>query len=207
MGQHITASAYSHPSLFWALRGGGGGTYGIVTSVTYKTHPEVPLTGSVFAASLAPGSDEGYKKLIAEFIKMTPSLSDAGWGGFGIWLNGSLTFFGLALNVDQASANETWDPFYSYAQNLAGEGVQVQAATTIPYNSWFEWYKDYFVTPTGADTEIGSRMFSRDILEKRHDELADVFVEGGMNVAWMCVQNFPILFFALICFSVVIFFS
>ena len=33
------ANACQHPDLLWALRGGGGGTYGVVTRVTLMTHP------------------------------------------------------------------------------------------------------------------------------------------------------------------------
>jgi FAD/FMN-containing dehydrogenase len=36
-GSLVTANSYQHPDLFWALRGGGGGTYGVVTSASYKT--------------------------------------------------------------------------------------------------------------------------------------------------------------------------
>lgn len=52
-GTIITASEDSHPDLFWALRGGGGGNFGVVTSFTFATAPAPRLT--VFSLRFAPG--------------------------------------------------------------------------------------------------------------------------------------------------------
>src|SRR3954470_53658 len=38
-GDVITASADDHTDVFWALRGGGGGNVGVVTSLTFRTFP------------------------------------------------------------------------------------------------------------------------------------------------------------------------
>jgi FAD/FMN-containing dehydrogenase len=38
-GQAVTASAANNPDLFWALRGGGGGNFGVTTSLTFATFP------------------------------------------------------------------------------------------------------------------------------------------------------------------------
>jgi FAD/FMN-containing dehydrogenase len=37
-GEQVIANAATHPDLFWALKGGGG-NFGVVTSITYRLHP------------------------------------------------------------------------------------------------------------------------------------------------------------------------
>ncbi len=53
-GTLVTASAQDEPDLFWALRGGGGGNFGIVTSFTFET-PEAPEL-TVFALRFDAGA-------------------------------------------------------------------------------------------------------------------------------------------------------
>jgi FAD/FMN-containing dehydrogenase len=43
-GELITCNQQTNPDLFWALRGGGGGNFGIVTSFTFQAHPVSELT-------------------------------------------------------------------------------------------------------------------------------------------------------------------
>ncbi|WP_054052083.1 FAD-binding oxidoreductase [Alloactinosynnema sp. L-07] len=53
-GMLRTASAYSDDDLFWGLRGGGGGNFGIVTSFTFNTDPAPDLV--VFTLTFPQGS-------------------------------------------------------------------------------------------------------------------------------------------------------
>lgn len=53
-GQARAVSASVEPELFWALRGGGGGNFGIVTSFTFDTVPAPALT--IFELGFPAGS-------------------------------------------------------------------------------------------------------------------------------------------------------
>jgi FAD/FMN-containing dehydrogenase len=45
-GNLTLANAVSNPDLFWALRGGGGGTWGVVYEATFKARPSNPEWGN-----------------------------------------------------------------------------------------------------------------------------------------------------------------
>src|SRR5262249_46408745 len=60
-----TANAASNPDLFWALKGGGGGTFGAVTPLTLRTHPRPASVGAVHTM-IAAASDAAHATLAGQ---------------------------------------------------------------------------------------------------------------------------------------------
>ncbi len=75
-GSVVTCDAGTHADLFWALRGGGGGNFGIVTSLTFDTFATSDLTN--FSAAFA-WTDAA--AVIAAWQAWPRTLPDAVWSG------------------------------------------------------------------------------------------------------------------------------
>ena len=66
-GQVRIANACTNPDLFWALKGGGGGTFGVLTRLTLRTHELPPFMGFA-GGTIKAQSDAAFSKLIAHTI-------------------------------------------------------------------------------------------------------------------------------------------
>ncbi|KAH7930955.1 FAD-binding domain-containing protein [Leucogyrophana mollusca] len=176
-GEHLTVNDYQHADLFWALRGGGGGTYGIVTSVTYRTYPSFGLVAGYFVATA--NNTDVMRKVVTEYVRVHPSLSDAGWSGYSTLSNASLTFFYIMANGTEVAANSSMNPFFDFAKNLTSEGLTISTALTYAYPSWYAWYAGLFAhgDQNGANVQTGSRLLPRETFEYNYKELANALLE------------------------------
>ena len=114
-GDNLTVNSYENPDLFWALRGGGGGTYAVVTSVTYLTHDLFSLSVVFFSANFTTPSIS--QTVTSEWVKIHPSLADQQWGGYSFLSPEGLQFFYGVPNVSLADANLTINPFVASARS------------------------------------------------------------------------------------------
>jgi hypothetical protein len=79
-GQTLVVNQAREPDLFWALKGGGGGTFGVITRVTLATH-ELPATFGAVNLDIQALSDEAYRRLLARFVDLcATNLCNPHWG-------------------------------------------------------------------------------------------------------------------------------
>jgi FAD/FMN-containing dehydrogenase len=70
-GSAVVCNARQHADLYWALRGGGGGNFGIVTRLVFRTHP---VNNVVTHALEWPWSDA--KSVVQAWQKLAPHAPD-----------------------------------------------------------------------------------------------------------------------------------
>jgi hypothetical protein len=77
------ANAVSNPDLFWALRGGGGGTFGIVVEATVKAYPTPQMAFSLFYVNTTDVQDlKSIYAPLAYLHTTLPTIVDKGVSGF-----------------------------------------------------------------------------------------------------------------------------
>ena len=114
-GKVRIANQYTNPDLFWALTGGGGGTFGVVTRLTLKTHELPALFGGV-RATIHAASDAAFRRLLDRFIAFyAEKLLNPNWGEIvtarpGNRLDIRMVFQGL----DRAQAEAPWRSFFAW---------------------------------------------------------------------------------------------
>lgn len=184
---HVTANNYQNTDLFWALRGGGGPSFGVLTSATYKTHPNFPYTGAFYIATA--NSSESYHKLFETWFQFHNAVSDAGWGGTWPFVNNAL-FLTLVTQGNpptSPTANSTLEGFFSASRAIPG--VNVSQAISVPYNSFQSFFFDNLVDASrgfgfnfsagaqaGIRTATSSWLLPRELTGGNASALADIFV-------------------------------
>ncbi|TAN07139.1 MAG: FAD-binding oxidoreductase [Rhodanobacteraceae bacterium] len=116
-GKIRTVNACNDPDLFWALKGGGGGSFGVITRLTLRTH-ELPKFFGVVNATIESNTDDAYRRLIARFVDFyREHLFNAHWGETVHFtaknhFRVSMAFQGL----DKTQAEAAWKPFFDFVK-------------------------------------------------------------------------------------------
>jgi FAD/FMN-containing dehydrogenase len=138
-GQIRIANPHRHPDLFWALKGGGGGSWGVVTRVTLRTH-ELPASFCYVDGEVKAHSEDAFRRLIAKLVDFySESLFNPHWGEqIKIAPDNSieLSMDGSGLDVDQAK--RVWQPFFDFvrsSKDLSGSDLEA-GANMRPRHNW-----------------------------------------------------------------------
>jgi FAD/FMN-containing dehydrogenase len=109
------ANACTHPELFWGLKGGGGGSLGVVTRLTLRTHTLPEFFGAVFT-TINASSDRAFRRLISKVLQFySDSLLNPHWGEQIVFRPGNVLVVSMVFqDLTKQSAEMVWRPFFSW---------------------------------------------------------------------------------------------
>jgi FAD/FMN-containing dehydrogenase len=121
-GQVRILNACNDPDLFWAIKGGGGGTFGVVTRLTLRTHDLPEFFGSAWGKVKAQ-SDAAFARLITHFISFyREKLFNPHWGEqVSLRPDNTLEISMVCQGLDNTQASEAWKPFFDWVNASPGD--------------------------------------------------------------------------------------
>ena len=146
-GQIRMANACTNPDLFWALKGGGGGTFGVVSKMTMRTHDLPEFFGTV-NFTVRASSDDAYRNLIRKFVGFyRDHLFNDHWGEqVHVKPDNTLTVQMLCygLNGDQMKA--VWEPFLAWvkANNYSLPGLETIGSFPARHYWDAKWWNEHW---------------------------------------------------------------
>lgn len=194
-GDVVTASRCENTDLFWALRGGGGGTYGIVVHAHYKLHPKTKITKFVYQVYANDyekywegkgGIRETVHSFFEFWIENSPKMEVNWCGGFFGVTYTELLYCGTQ---DEAFASSFFQDFQAWFSQLDRTAMIEWGVVTASeeYDSWYVYkggsaaYRNPSSTdPTGSAyrgvANMSARLMPRDVLLNKPDEVKNLLL-------------------------------
>jgi len=147
-GVYRTANAYINTDLFWALRGGGGSTFGVVLETTFTVESQMKLQVAYVSFSQTSTNTKDFFRLV---VDNSLQWAQEGWGGH-VHTNGFINVTPL-LTLDKAK--ESLKPISDFVLSQGGSVVIEE----LP--SWYAFFQKYVLfaeTAVGVELILGTRL-------------------------------------------------
>ena len=160
-GKVLIANACTNPDLFWALKGGGGGSFGVVTKLTLATY-ELPAFFGRVQGLIKANSDAAFRKLIGAFMHFYhETLFNPHWGESVSFRADNALLLNMAFQgLDKSEADAAWKPFLDFLTSSPQDFVISEALkiTGIPARHYWdpEYRKRVLPDTVVADNQPGA---------------------------------------------------
>ena len=157
-GQIRVANACANSDLFWALKGGGGGSYGVISKVTLRLH-ELPEFFGAVSLTINARSGPEYRRLIREFVSFySEHLFNDHWGEqVSLTPDNALVVNMVSQGLSTEQARHVWQPFLD---RVASAGFELEGRpiiASVPARRFWDlqWWDEHwpelvFPNPNGS---------------------------------------------------------
>lgn len=201
-GKFVTANECLNSDLFWALRGGGGATFGVMISATIRAFPSFRFAVIQSAIATPSSNTDNFWNGITQLFTHFPSLADAGISAYTETVtnfNGSDYGIPFQINAFQgtfqlpllhpsnstASLTETVYALFSAVKLAGGEASGVPwFNVTYPgeYPDFYTYYKDHNGPQDGGQNQVlASRLLDKKALTGDRTLLKNSLIGAGQS--------------------------
>jgi FAD/FMN-containing dehydrogenase len=134
------ANACTNPELFWALKGGGGGSFGAVSKLTLRLH-ELPELFSFVSFAVKAASDDAYRRLIRQFVShYGEHLFNHHWGEQAFLTpDNFLRIRMLSCGLDTGQPNKIWQPFLDWVARAPNDYSHQERVIIVSFPARRYW--------------------------------------------------------------------
>lgn len=190
-----TEKRYEDGDLFWAMRGGGGGTFGVVVYFVYKLHA-MPA-GMLRADAWFPmkvdtlGMDLTPKLLpaLSNLIKYLPKE----WGGYYLMTNSKNTYEGVEMTGSLQLAMNKFGPWDGSEENAFKEFNDIGRDLPIPIevqftnlSSFWDYEKDAYDPPIVRLYPFGTLLQAEKVNDDFQQFIRDEFFTNFKDIYLGC---------------------
>lgn len=163
-GEHLIATPVDNADLYWALSGGGGGTYGVVLSVTVRAFRDFPIAGG--SLMFLNTNDTAFWEAVDQWMQQAPTL--VGENNTIFWVVQNTYFATAAITLPgqpESAVTDLLDPFLAHLRHL-----NLDYTLSTRYSaSYLEHFNTSSFGPLpygpGSSTSLNSRIVPDSILE------------------------------------------
>jgi hypothetical protein len=142
-GRTRRVNSGSDADLFWAMRGGGGGSWGVVTETVIRVYPDEPFVGLRYLVSTTGAGvnlDAALAGVVAKWAELQEGWTKAGIAAYQFIYRDTIVVSMGHPTGDLAAAHAQMDPIVEYLR--AVPGFVVASAEYTRYNT----LNDYLVS-------------------------------------------------------------
>jgi len=156
------ANACENADLFWALKGGGGGTFGVITRLTLMTHA-LPTNFGAMIGTVKAKSDDAFRKLVARFVDhYADVLHTEHWGEQTAFsASNELDFTMISQGLDTAGIRAQWKPFFDFISASPEDFAWTNGpiAFAVPAQHWWDpaFIRAHYSWAIASDTRPGAK--------------------------------------------------
>ena len=198
-GRLVTASRTHNSDLYWALSGGGGGTYGVVWSMTVKVHQPFPVTGAVLSFEAGNNGSEPFYEAVGLYHKLLPDYTAA--GGVAIAEITESSFLLTPLTFPDLSVGRVKEILQPFTDGLSQIGVKYNLSVKA-FPTFLEHYNALIrpnPTQLVENAQYGGRFIPISVIENENQALTSavrnitqgggIFTGIGLNVSTTVVGD------------------